>query len=113
MQHDDNVSSGGEGEAVTGFLVTAVTAVLRVNFNPHAIERPGNGSGLVTTGVIDQDDFIYDVVRNHFIVGLAQGPGRIVGRHHHNDFVSLQHLKKKVAELIRTEDLEITNPLLY
>jgi hypothetical protein len=30
-------------------------------------------------------------VRNHFIVGLAQGPGRIVGRHHHDDFVSLQH----------------------
>ena len=91
MKHDYHVSSGGEGEAVAGFLVTAVTAVLRVNFNPHAIERPGNGGRLVTTGVIDQDDFIYDVVRNHFIVGLAQGPGRIVGGHHHDDFLSLLH----------------------
>jgi hypothetical protein len=91
MKHDDDVSSGGEGEAVTGFLVTAVTAILRVNLNAHTIERPGDGGGLVTAGVIDQDDFIHDVVRDHLFIGLAQGPGGIVGRHHHDDFVSLQH----------------------
>jgi len=79
------------GKAVAGFLVTTVTAILRVNFNAHASERPGNGGGLVTAGVIDQDDFIHNVVRDHLIVGLAQGPGGIVGRHHHDDFISLQH----------------------
>src|SRR5207249_9024107 len=47
MEHDYDVSSGGEGETVARFLVAAVTAVFRMNFNAHSIEGPGNDGGLV------------------------------------------------------------------
>jgi hypothetical protein len=40
-------------------------------------------------GVIDQDDFIHDVVRDHFVIGLAQSPGRIIGRHYYHYLLSV------------------------
>ena len=69
-----------------------------MNFNPHAIERPRDRGGLVMAGIIDEDDFIDDLVRDHFIIGLAQSPGRVVGRHHDDDLFPFNIKQKKPAD---------------
>src|ERR1044071_3902930 len=84
-----------------------------MNFHSDTIERPCNRSSLVVAGIIDQNDLIDDVVRDDFLIRLAQGQGRIISGHDDDDFLSFQHETEEAGRRIRTDDLLITNQLLY
>ena len=56
MDHDDDVCAGREREAVAGLLVAAITAVPRMHLDLHTIERARDLYGLITAGVVDEDD---------------------------------------------------------
>jgi hypothetical protein len=59
-----------------------------MNFNPDTIQRPCDRGSLVIACIIDEDDFVDDVVRDHFVISLAQSPGRVVSRHDDDDLLS-------------------------
>src|SRR5690349_20884555 len=84
-----------------------------MNFHPDAVECARNRCRLVVARIIHQDDFVDDVVRDDFLIRLAQSAGRIIGGHNDDDFLSFQHETKEAGRRIRTDDLLITNQLLY
>src|SRR5438477_11181477 len=51
-------------------------------------------------------------MRDYFLISLPQGARGIVGRHDDDDFLALQH-EREAGRRIRTDDLLITNQLLY
>ena len=59
--------------------------------NPNPLQRPGNGHRLVPAVIVHQNDLVHDPLGMHLRPRLAQGPCRIVGGHHHDDFSSPIH----------------------
>ena len=102
MDHDDDVRLLIEGEAVTGFLVSAVACVVFVGEHRRVRERLGDGGGFIRAGVVHKDDVIHDLLRHYFIVGFADGLGSIVRRHHDDDFL----ISKHAASDLRAKRLE-------
>ena len=85
MHHHDDVGAVAQGEAVTGFLVAAVAAVLRMHVHDHAVEAARQFHRVVLARIVDDDDQVDDVVGHDFAPGLLDGVLGVVGGHHHND----------------------------
>ena len=91
MDHDDDIGAGGEGEAIAGLLVPAITAVHGMDFQLRLLEGARDGDGFIMAGIIHDDDEIDDPMRHDFVIGLAQCARGIVGGHHHNNLLAVQH----------------------
>ena len=89
VEHDDDVGSTGEGDGVAGFLVAAVATVFLV-LDGDESEFAGESGGVVLAGVVGEDDVVDDFV-GHFVEGLPEGFGGVVGRHYDGDSFSIQH----------------------
>ena len=63
MQHDDNVGSQPERLQITGFLVSAVAAILDVDDHGQA-KRARHIDGLVLAHIVDEDDTGNEVFGN-------------------------------------------------
>jgi hypothetical protein len=99
MDHDHDVGAGPERLRVTGLLVGAVAVVLVVDEDlepqlPRDLER------LVGGAVVHQDDQVDRVLRQ-LLVGEAQGPAGVVGRHDHDD-LGLAHRRPPIGRQIAT-----------
>ena len=88
MDHDHDVGAGGEGFAIAGLLIAAVSVVGIVDEGLHA-EAAGKRGGLVFAGVVDKDLDIDDV--GEFAHGLFQGLFGVVCRHDDRDSFSVDH----------------------
>ena len=91
MNHDDDVRAGREGEAIARLLISAVAAIDRMHFHLHLRQRSGDGHRIVMTRVVHDDDEIDDPLGHDFVVGLAQGAGRVIRGHHDNNFLAVEH----------------------
>ena len=89
VEHDDDIRSVREGGVVAGFLVAAVSAILRMD-DGRDPELPRDLRRLVPAAVINQDHLIYDVMGN-VAEGILQRFLCIVGGHDHDDFSLLKH----------------------
>ena len=58
MNHDDDVGSGGQGEAVTGFLIASVPAISGMHFHLNTVQSARDGDGFIPAGVVYQNDKI-------------------------------------------------------
>src|SRR6267378_1925660 len=98
MNHDDNVRPRGQREAITSFLVCAITAIFRMNFYLDSLERTRDRDGIVVACVIHDDHKINNPLCHHLIVGALQSAGGIIGGHYYHNFLAVQH--RRTSRLI-------------
>ena len=91
VHHDDDVGALIERELITGLLVAAVSEILRMHVHHHALEAAGQPRRVVLAGIVDDDDQIDDVVRDHFAPRFFDGVLRVVGGHDDHDPGLLRH----------------------
>jgi hypothetical protein len=87
--------------AIAGLLVPAVAAITQVNFHADARQGSSDLRGLIAAGVVDQNNLVDNVVRDHFLVGLAKGVRGVVGRHDNDNFLTVKHEKTKCQSFLR------------
>jgi len=88
VEHDDDVRAEAERLGVAGLLVRPIAAVGCVDECPQA-DALRNFDGLVAARVVRDDDLIDQIERN-LPVGLFEGPGGVVGRHHDRDSLAVK-----------------------
>ena len=92
MNHDDNVCSGGQREAVARLLVSAIPTIHGMGLDLHSWQSASDRDGIVVTGVVDHNDKIDYALVHNFVVRLPQSSRCVVGRHDHDDFLTLEHV---------------------
>src|SRR4029079_773673 len=91
MNHDDDVRPRSECDPIAGLLVSAIAAIHRVYLHLHLRQRARDRYGIIVTGIVDNDNEIDDSLRHNFIVSLAQRSRRVIGGHHDNNFLTVEH----------------------
>ena len=95
MQHDDDVGAVRERERVARLLVAAVAAIGRMPVRRDA-EAPGDRNGGVVAGIVDEQHFVDDVVRDRF-VARCERLLRVIRGHDDDDLLSVQHRPARLA----------------
>ncbi len=91
MDHDDDVAALLDRQPVTGLLVAAVPQVLLVDVDGHLVESASDLDRVVAAVVVDDDDLVDVVLRDHFRVGALERRRGVVRRHHDDDLLVLVH----------------------
>ena len=91
MDHNNDVGVVFKSEPVAGLLISAVAAIARMRMDNRIGQTSGDVDGLVPAGIIDDNDQVHNPLGHNLIVGIAKGPGGIVGRHYDNDFFVVKH----------------------
>jgi len=81
------VLGANSSAAVYGLLGAAVW----LRFSNHRV---------VPAAVVHQDDFIHDALFADFIHGFGDGLRRVVGGHHHHDFLFEIHWLRKLRRIL-------------
>ena len=89
MQHHDDVGAEAQRLGVAGLLVAAVAAVALVHERVQA-EPPGDLDGVVVARVVGDHDRVHEVQRD-LAVGLLDRARGVVGRHHDDDLLAVEH----------------------
>ena len=89
MNHDDDVSSRGQRETVTSLLICPVATIYRMDLHLDAIKSARDGHSFILAGVVHHNHKIDNAVRHYFIVSLTQSTRRIIGGHHHDNFLAV------------------------
>src|SRR5208283_2558993 len=77
----------------------------------HAEQRRRNRHRVFAAAIIHENDFIHNPLLKNFINGLGDGQGRVVGRHHHDNFFPEIHGLPKFW-LILPESFQVLKPNL-
>ncbi len=96
MEHDDDVSAKLERTRVARLLVTAVPTIALVYNDVANAELPRKLDCPIAAGIINQDDFVHDVVRNFCICSLERTLG-IECRENDDDFFVLDHVEQTIT----------------
>ena len=100
MQHHHDVRAFGERQRIAGLLIATVTAIRWMPMRLDAKPRRDRDGGIVAR-VIDEQHHIDDIVRNRGVAGFERLL-RVVGGHHDDDFISMEHagiIPSEVAKL--------------
>src|SRR5262245_31309337 len=57
-----------------------------------SFKLPSDSHGFVATAVIHQDNAIHDLLIANFLIGLREGPGRVISRHNYDHFFVPKHV---------------------
>src|SRR5256885_16406811 len=91
MNHNDDVSAGFQGQSVTGFLIAAIAFILIVHVDLHTLEATCYRDSIVSASIIDENDHVHQPLIADFSIGLAEGAGGVVSRHHDDYFLVSIH----------------------
>ncbi len=89
MQHGDDVGLACDRRPITRFLIRSIPAIFGMHdgCNP---EVPGNLCRIIGAAVVHEDDLIHEVVGDSSVC-RNERLRRIVGGHHDNDLLSVEH----------------------
>ena len=90
MEHDHDIRAQVQRLFITGLLIGAIALILLMNDHMLDAQFFRFCLGVVIAKIVNDDHLVHDI-KGDFIEGLFERFFGIISRHHHDDFLFIDH----------------------